>query len=283
MAIITFWSSSKKQTGQTMSLAAIATSMAIEHNYKILIISTKYNDNSLELCFGGTDKNKKLVNRLISNPTVTVDSGIEGLSKMVYSGRMTPEIIQNYTKVIYKNRLEILYGYREATDRPSKDEYMKIRDKYKDVVQNASRFYDMVFVDLDKGLENDMIRQVLSISDVIVYNVEQKINMINEFVRLKNENDKKQTRNLILNIERFDSFSKYTIKNISRYVGIRRDITAIPYNTLFFEASSEENVADLFLKIRNVSDADRNAGFMKAVQDSVQKIIYKVQELQMMM
>lgn len=266
-----------------MSLAAIATSMAIEHNYKILIISTKYNDNSLELCFGGTDKNKKLVNRLISNPTVTVDSGIEGLSKMVYSGRMTPEIIQNYTKVIYKNRLEILYGYREATDRPSKDEYMKIRDKYKDVVQNASRFYDMVFVDLDKGLENDMIRQVLSISDVIVYNVEQKINMINEFVRLKNENDKKQTRNLILNIGRFDSFSKYTIKNISRYVGIRRDITAIPYNTLFFEASSEENVADLFLKIRNVSDADRNAGFMKAVQDSVQKIIYKVQELQMMM
>ena len=283
MAIITFWSSSKKQTGQTMSLAAIATSMAIEHNYKILIISTKYNDNSLELCFGGTDKNKKLVNRLISNPTVTVDSGIEGLSKMVYSGRMTPEIIQNYTKVIYKNRLEILYGYREATDRPSKDEYMKIRDKYKDVVQNASRFYDMVFVDLDKGLENDMIRQVLSISDVIVYNVEQKINMINEFVRLKNENDKKQTRNLIHNIGRYDSFSKYTIKNISRYVGIRRDITAIPYNTLFFEASSEENVADLFLKIRNVSDADRNAGFMKAVHDSVQKIIYKVQELQMMM
>ncbi len=283
MAIITFWSSSKKQTGQTMSLAAIATSMAIEHNYKILIISTKYNDNSLELCFGGTDKNKKLINRLISNPTVTVDSGIEGLSKMVYSGRMTPEIIQNYTKVIYKNRLEILYGYREATDRPTKDEYMKIRDKYKDVVQNASRFYDMVFVDLDKGLENDMIRQVLSISDVIVYNVEQKINMINEFVKLKNENDKKQTRNLILNIGRFDSFSKYTIKNISRYVGIRRDITAIPYNTLFFEAASEENVADLFLKIRNVSESDRNAGFMKAVQDSVQKIIYKIQELQMMM
>ena len=37
MPIITFWSNSKKQTGQTMSLTAIATSMAIEHNYKILI------------------------------------------------------------------------------------------------------------------------------------------------------------------------------------------------------------------------------------------------------
>ena len=87
----------------------------------------------------------------------------------------------------------------------------------------------------------------------------------------------------MLNIGRFDSFSKYTIKNISRYVGIRRDILAIPYNTLFFEAASEEDVADLFLKIRKVSDTDRNAVFVKAVEEAVQKIIYKIQELQMMM
>ncbi len=283
MSVITFWSNSKKQTGQTMSLAAIATSMAIEHNYKILIISTKYNDNSLELCFGGTERNKKLVKSLISNPTVTVDSGAEGLSKMAFSGRMTPEIIQNYTKVIYKNRLEILYGYKEVPDRPTKEEYLKLREKYKDIILNANKFYDIVFVDLDKTLENNMIREVLSISDIIVYNVEQKMYMIDDFVKLKNENDKKQTRNLMLNIGRFDSFSKYTIKNISRYVGIRRDILAIPYNTLFFEAASEEDVADLFLKIRKVSDTDRNAVFVKAVEEAVQKIIYKIQELQMMM
>lgn len=41
MAIITFCSNAKKETGQTMSVAAIASTMAIEHNYKILIISTR--------------------------------------------------------------------------------------------------------------------------------------------------------------------------------------------------------------------------------------------------
>ena len=41
MAIITFYSNSKKETAQTMSIAAVATSMAIEHNYKILLISTR--------------------------------------------------------------------------------------------------------------------------------------------------------------------------------------------------------------------------------------------------
>ena len=38
MSIITFKSDEQKETGQTLSLVATATQMAIEHNYKILII-----------------------------------------------------------------------------------------------------------------------------------------------------------------------------------------------------------------------------------------------------
>lgn len=281
MPIITFWSNTKKQTGQTMSLAAIATSMAIEHEYKILIISTKYNDNTLELCFGEMNKNKTLLKKLMQNPSVTVDNGIEGLAKMAYSSRMTPDSIQNYTHIIYKNRLEVLYGYKEVSDRPTKEEYLKIKDKYKDIIYNASKFYDMVFVDLDKGLEDDMIKEILKISDLIIVNVEQKIEMINDFNELIRTQKAYRPNNLILNIGRFDSHSKYSIKNISRYTGIKEDILSIPYNTLYFEASSEESVADLFLKIRKVDEADRNARFVKATKEAVEKLIYKMQELQM--
>lgn len=283
MPIITFWSNTKKQTGQTMSLAAVATSMAIEHNYKILIISTKYNDDTLELCFGAMDKNKTLLKKLMQNPTMTVDNGIEGLAKMAYSSRMTPESIQNYTHVIYKNRLEILYGYKEIEDRPTKEEYLKIKNKYKDIIQNANKFYDLIFVDLDKGLTDDMVRQILKISDVIVTNVEQNMNMINDFMELKGKEELLSKNNVILNIGRFDSYSKYSVKNISRYLGIKKDIFVIPYNTLYFEAASEEDVADLFLKIRKVDETDRNAIFMKEVKDASEKIIYKLQELQMRM
>lgn len=42
MAIITFKSNEIKETGQTLSIAAVATKMAIEHNYKILVISTDF-------------------------------------------------------------------------------------------------------------------------------------------------------------------------------------------------------------------------------------------------
>lgn len=283
MSIVTFWSNTNKQTGQSMSLVANATSMAIEHNYRILIISTKYNDDTLELCFGGIHKNKTILDRIVKNPTVALDSGIEGLSKVAYSGRLTPEIIQNYTQVIYKNRLEVLYGFKEEEDRPTKNEYLKLKPHYKDIIKNASNFYDMVFVDLNKGLEDEMIRDILNISDLIVYSMEQKMSMINEFLKLKNDYSENKKNNLLLNIGRFDNDSKYTVKNISRYLGLKRDIAITPYNTLYSEASDEANVADLFLNIRKVSDADRNSIFVKEVNQSVEKIIYKLQELQMMM
>ena len=59
MSIITFWSNDNIETGQTMSLAATAAYMAIEHNYKILVISTDFNDLSLENCFWEYDKIRK--------------------------------------------------------------------------------------------------------------------------------------------------------------------------------------------------------------------------------
>lgn len=281
MPIITFWSNTKKQTGQTLSLAAIATSMAIEHNYKILMISTQYNDNTLELCFGSADRNNALLKKLVKNPAMAVDNGIEGLAKMAYSNRMTPESIQNYTHVIYKNRLEVLYGYRELENRPTKEEYLKIKEKYKDIVNNANKFYDLVFVDLDKPLEDEMVKEILKISDVTVLNVEQRIDMINNFNDLMGQEIPFNKKGVILNIGRFDSFSKYSVKNIARYTGIKKNISVIPYNTLYFEAASEENVADLFLKIRRVNEIDRNATFVKEVKQAAEKIVYKLQELQM--
>ena len=59
MSIVTFWSDGKEQTGKTLSIAAIATHMAIEHNYRILVISTGYRDDTLNRCFSEEKKVKR--------------------------------------------------------------------------------------------------------------------------------------------------------------------------------------------------------------------------------
>ena len=78
--------------------------------------------------------------------------------------------------------------------------------------------------------------------------------------------------------------SKYTAKNISRYLGEKNQILTIPYNTLYFEAAEEAGVPDLFLKFRKSIDPDdRNAFFIQEVKRAADNIIYRLQDLQMKM
>ena len=58
MAIIGFWSGSKKETGQTVSIASIATQMAVEHNYRILLIDATFDDDTLERGFWKIEKKR---------------------------------------------------------------------------------------------------------------------------------------------------------------------------------------------------------------------------------
>ena len=45
MPVITFWSNNEKAIGQTVSASVAATVMAMEHNYKILLISADFNND----------------------------------------------------------------------------------------------------------------------------------------------------------------------------------------------------------------------------------------------
>ena len=110
MPIITFWSKNEKAIGQTVSASIAATVMAMEHNYKVLLISADINDTSIEDCFGGQVSNKDIISKLVSAPKVNLDSGISGLMKLADSNRITPDIIHDYTKIIFKNRLEVLFS-----------------------------------------------------------------------------------------------------------------------------------------------------------------------------
>ena len=108
MAIVTFWSECEKEIGQTTTAIAVATQMAIEHNYKILLIST-YNTNEIDKAFWNNEKRKRGLSELFSNTKkVNIDSGIQGLAKMELSNKLVPEIITDYSKIVFKNRLEIL-------------------------------------------------------------------------------------------------------------------------------------------------------------------------------
>lgn len=278
MAIVSFWSNGKEETAKTLSIVSIATNMAIEHNYKILLMSTNYNDDTLESCYWEKEKKeRKIITDIMPAQGHVLDSGIEGLAKLIKSNRATPEDITNYTKIVFKDRLEVLMSIRSS----SYDEYLRLRSLYVDILKNANKYYDLIFVDVNKGLDNQFIRDILEMSDLIITNLTQRKKIIDSFMEIKAKEKLFKKKNNMILIGRYDRFSKYSGKNVARYLGEKKEPLLIPYCTLFFESCNEGKIADFFLRFRKISDTDRNAIFINEVKKTSEKIIYKLQELQM--
>lgn len=276
MAIVTFWNNGTEQIGKTLSIAAISTYMAIEHNYRTLVVTTGYNDDSLDNCFWQTQKIKKNLGLFGPNTVVTLEEGISGLTKIMRSNKLSPEIIANYTKTVFKdNRLEILQTYKGP-----KSDYLDMKKLYPEIIKLANRYYDLVFVDLDKQIDEELSDAILANSNLVIVNLSQRLSSINKFIEIKEKKPIFKSKKSLILINRFDKFSKYNVKNISRYMKEKNNVLTIPYNTLFFEACEEAKVPDLFLKLRRTGEDDRNGFFLAEVKRASESIMYRLQDLQ---
>ncbi|MCI8700154.1 MAG: hypothetical protein HFJ47_02285, partial [Clostridia bacterium] len=267
MAIITFWSNGKEQLGKTLSTVAIATNIAIEHNKKSLIISTSYKDRTLLNCYHDeeTDKVKRGILQN-SRKMVELGVGIQGLFTLLKSGKITPDIITDYTKIIFKDRLEILVNVETQNQIEQESD---IINNYFEIIQMANRYYDYVFVDLDNSIGEQQISQILDKSDIIVEVFSQRRTKIKEFVETREKMPILKDKKTILLISRYNKDSKYKAKNLKRYLNEKNEINVIPYDTLFFEAAEEGTIPDLFLKLRKMIDkTDEHAIFIDEVKNA---------------
>ena len=82
-------------------------------------------------------------------------------------------------------------------------------------------------------------------------------------------------------IGRYDKYSKMNKKNVTRYLKEKKVVSAVAYNTLFFEACAEGEVVDFFMKMKRIDPTDRNAVFVKEIKAFTDNVIYKAQEMQM--
>ena len=285
MSIVTFWNDDREQSGKTLSAVAVATMMAIERNFKILLLSTSCNDSTMKNCFW-VDIARKITNKDLfgrSSNNIAVENGIEGLTKLISANKIQPSIITDYTRVIFKGRLEVLNGYTGAENNTNPNEYsfQKVSELYPELIKIANQYYDMVIVDLDKNLNQKIKDEILEMTNVNVFVFTQRLASLNRYNNLKTNDLNIKSLKCIPVIGKYDKDSKYNKKNIMRYLGIKKDINLMPYNRLFFEAAEEANVTELFLKQRNIKDTtDDTYMFINEVVRLIDTIVQRVQELQ---
>ena len=274
MSVVTFWSDGREQTGKTLSIAAISTYMAVEHNYRILIISTGYRDDTLNQCFWKEKKVKRNFGLFGPNTNEILEEGIVGLAKVVKSNKLSPENITNYTKIIFKDRLEVLQGFRWETS-----DYDELEKTYPDIINLANSYYDLVFIDLDNEMNPSIREMILANSDLIVANISQRLTSIDRFMETRENTPILNSKKTLLLIGKYDKFSKYSIKNITRYMGEKNKVSTIPYNTLFFEACEEAKLPDLIFNLRKIDEEDINGFFLSEVKRTSENIMYRLQDL----
>ena len=195
MSIITFLSEELKETGQSMSISAIATAMAIEHNYKILLISTDFIDKTLENCFWNS--NNKRFSLFTKANVMDVSNGLEGLVRTFASNRASKDVIRSYTKPVLNERLDIL----QAPKTVNYKDYCNIANYYSQIAEVANSYYDIVLIDLSKKLPKEAKEKVLVISDLIVVNLLQNMNSIMLSISISliaggNDNNKCSSRSI---------------------------------------------------------------------------------------
>lgn len=259
----------KQKHGQSMTIASIATTLAINYNYKILMINTKHNDKSLEYAF----ETKGNLNGFFTKGKTDLETGLSGIAKAIMSNKTSPEIITNYTKIIFKN-LELL------TDKNvSDEEFERYIIHLKDIIKLANKYYDIILVDLEGNIEDIKIKQILELSNINVVTLAQNINKIDNYIKYKENNAILKEDNILVVIGKYDEKSKYNARNVAKY--IKQKLTyKIPYNTMFSMDAPEGKIADYFIKFRRINGTHINAEFISSVRELTEDIVKKIREQQ---
>lgn len=274
MAVVAFWNESEKENGQTLSIIAIANQMAIEHNYRILVVDACFHDKTIEKAFWKIKENKTL--KELNAGKIDVSSGAEGLISAVASNKATPEIITNYTRIVYKNRLDILLGLK--TQIP--EEHEKSLMLYKDLIFAANKYYDLILVDVQKGLSKPTSETLIKQANLIVYTMPPNLENIDNFLELRQTNELIGSRKVLPLLSKSDESSSYNVKNTSRYIKERGVIPCIPYNVRFMEASNEARISKYFTS-QKLSNSKNGESFFQEVERACVLIINKLKELNM--
>ena len=142
----------------------------------------------------------------------------------------------------------------------------------------------MVLVDVDNMLDDNVKFELIDLANVNIPVFTQKISNLDKFLELKSNNPNRFSLNCLPVLGKYDINSKYSKKNVIRYIKEKRGIGVIPYNTLFFESAEESGVVDMFLKLRNIKDInDSNYIFMYEIKEIIEIIMNRIQEMQMRM
>ncbi|PKM51548.1 MAG: hypothetical protein CVV02_06330 [Firmicutes bacterium HGW-Firmicutes-7] len=252
---IAFWSTVHGQTTTTTNSVAIACAIALEYKMKTLITHSHFEKSTLEA---------SMVDKLFLNTGLTElkDNGIDALSRLVKFSTLDNERILSYTTTLLKGRLDLLVG----TKNTNKALYLSDFNNMIVTILNAiKRQYDLLIVDVPAG-DSEINQKILDNSDIIVINLNQNINILEDFFK---KDYPKFLHKCMFLISMYDESSSLGIRNLQRRYKVKDNIGCIPYCRAFADACNDGKAIDFFVKNIRAEKNDLYYTFINEVRKSV--------------
>ncbi len=243
--VISCWSPYHGQCGTTLNSALLSSYLAINSKYKILVTNTQYTKSNLETAFL-KDNNK--------NYDVFNDIGIDSVYRLAQSNKLTKDNISNYSKVLIKDKLDLLVGSKKSTDKL----FNEILSEMDYILECMKESYNLIMFDVNSGLENTMTKTVLDASDVIIVNLTQNIKLLRDF--FENYLELFKEKNLILVLGNYDDKLSLTKRYTKKLFNCERNIYSISYMSELKEAHNNSNILKL-INHNNIKLIDKDDKF----------------------
>lgn len=263
MAKIVFWSPEEGKSGCTHVAIAVSSLMGITHKSSSLLIDANSNAKKIASSYTLYDD---LVNANSFNDT---NLGMNAIMRLIKSNKLSPDIIQNYSKPVLKGRLDILYSAIANTQTEIRENLLSMPL----IAKNADEVYDLVFVDLPKTTTDDSAIRVMEQADVIVCVIPQEIEKLSNVLKKINGIENIKNKQKLFVIGDYEAGSKYNIFNVKLKYKIPEPCYVLPHNYLFTDACNDGNVLDFLYKNINAPAKDYNGEFMQRATEIVEEIV----------
>lgn len=257
MSQVTFFSTYHGR-GCTANIIAVATYIAINTKIRTMIGHTQYNRSNLETAYISEREDNSFVN--------FQDLGIDSLSRLAKANRLQIDDIYNYTKtVISGSRLDLLPGSKKSDQLNN-----MIEESITHIIDVANKAYDIVFIDVNSGFQNEITNKVLRDSDIIVVTLSQDIKLLEDYFM---NNRLEENKKILTVLGNYNYDSKYTTAYIKRIFNFKDELYVIPHNVEFMDSLNEQGVVKFFYANNNASQTDSNYTFINEVKKLALKIL----------
>ncbi|MFJ2047215.1 hypothetical protein ACIOBL_26805 [Paenibacillus taichungensis] len=253
--------------GVTSATAALAAFIASEYDVRTLVSQPQRTDGDMERFFN------KTINQYNRQFFAVSGMGLDSLERVAKSSKLERNSVKNYTLMIERNRLDLLWG-SERLNRPQQGSIEAVNM----VFRMAAEYYGIALLDARSGQDNEVSDSLIEDADLVIICVNQNISVIEKYFDDQRRNwpsTLDQKPHLLL-MTQYDPYSKYKIKNIANKYKFKAPILTVPYNTSFKDHLNDGDIKGFFARNRFVGSNHENHFFIQEVSRAAKTILHEI-------